>query len=289
MGSKYGSGYGYMWWIEGTRGFTARGSGGHLLAVYPARDLVMVIRADTYHDRSVSTRACMRLLDIVAKAGQGKRADAPRLVHTPLVESNKRPAHPLSAEQLDKYQCAIEMDSGRKVTVTASDDDALAIEYGYGTFRLCPDSDTRFIAEDSEDPVLFELSADGRVSKIWAEQLCYLEAAAAVKRGDLETAVTWVRQAADKFPESARAHYTLAKVLRGTGKPEEALPQVRRALEIDPEYKDAQRLLRSLHLRRFAWIIGIVAVMLGLPLVLAFVRRRQRRSKPGQSCKGAMR
>ena len=56
---------------------------------------------------------------------------------------------------------------------------------------------------------------------------------------------------------------------------------MQKALDIDPAYKDARRLLTSLQLRRFAWIIGIVAVMLGLPLVLIFVRRRQRRSKPG--------
>ena len=74
-----------MWWVEGTHGYTARGSGGHIFAVYPARDLVMVIRADTYDDRSVSTRACMRLLDIVVSAGQGELADAPRLIRVPSV------------------------------------------------------------------------------------------------------------------------------------------------------------------------------------------------------------
>ena len=280
MGSKYGSGYGYMWWIEGTQGYTARGSGGHILAVYPARDLVMVIRADTYHDRSVSTRACVRLFNLVAKADQGNRADAPRLVRVPSVERKKRPTHLLFVDQLKKYTCTIEMDSGRRVTVAASRDNALTIDYGNGTFRLRPESDTRFIAEDSEDPIIFELASDGRVSNIWAEQLCYLEAAAAVVRGDLETVVTWVRHAADKFPESERAHYTLAKVLHGTGKPNEALPHVRRVLEIDPKHKDAKRLLRSLQLRRYAWIIGSAAVLLGLPLVIVFIRRRRHGSNP---------
>jgi hypothetical protein len=269
-----------MWWIEGTHGYTARGSFGHILAVYPARDLVMVIRADTYHDRSVSTRACMRLFDLVVRAGQGNRADAPRLVRASPVERNNRPDYALSGEQITIYPCEITMDSGRKVTVTASDG-GLTIEYGNGTFRLWPESDTRFICEDSEDPVLFELGPNGRVSKIWAEQLCYLEAAAAVKRGDLEAVLTWVRRATDKFPESARAHFTLAKVLRGTGKPKEALPHVQKALEIDPAYEDAQWLLMSLRFRRFAWVGGILASMVGLALVLAFVRRRQHRSKPG--------
>lgn len=278
MGSKYGSGYGYMWWIEGTQGYTARGSGGHILAVYPARDLVMVIRADTYHDRSVSTRACMRLLDIVVSARQGERADAPRLICVPSVERNKRPAHALSAEQLASYSCEIEMDSGRKVTVAASED-GLTIQYGFGTFRLWPESDSRFIAEDSEDPVLFERGPNGRISNIWAEQLCYLEAAAAVKRGDLETAAAWVRQAVDKFPDSSRAHYSLAQILNGTGKPSEALIHVRRALEINPRKRGASQLLIRLQLRRFAWLIGIVALILGWLLVL-IVFRRLNRFKP---------
>ena len=275
MGSKYGSGYGYMWWIEGTQGYTARGSGGHILAVYPARDLVMVIRADTYHDRSVSTRACMRLFDMVAKSGQGVRADAPRLVQVPSVETNKKPSHTLSVKQLASYACEIEMESGRKVTVTASDD-ALTIEYGHGTFRLWPESESRFVAEDSEDPVLFEFGADGRVSEIWAEQLCYLEAASAVRRGDLETVVTWVSHAVDKFPESSRAHFNLAQVLNGTGKPSEALTHVQKALEIDPRNRRASQLLMSLQLRRFAWLIGIVVLIVGWQLFLIFLRRLHR-------------
>ena len=284
-GSKYGSGYGYMWWIEGMQGYSARGSGGHMLAVYPARDLVMVIRADTYHDRSVSTRACVRLFDRVAKAGQDKRADAPRLVRAPSIEGNKRPSHTLSAKQLASYACEIEMDSGRKVTVNASDDE-LTIEYGYGTFRLWPESHTRFIAEDSEDPVLFELAADGRVSKIWAEQLCYLEAAAAVRQGNLEAAVTWVRQAVDKFPKSSRAHYNLARVLHGTDEPSEALAHVRKALDIDPRNRGASELLIRLQLRRFAWMIGILALLLGWQLILILFRRLDR-FKPATAARAA--
>ena len=216
----------------------------------------------------------MMLFDMVAKAGQGDRADAPRLVPVPSVE-RRRPVRKLSGKQLASYACETEMDSGRKVTVSASDD-ALTIEYGYGTFRLWPESDTRFIAEDTEDPVLFELGDDGRVSKIWAEQLCYLEAAAAVKQGDLETAATWVMHAVDKFPESSRAHYNLAQVLNGTGKPSEALTEVRKALEIDPGSRNAHQLLISLQLRRYAWIIAIVTLIFGWQLVLIFLRRLHR-------------
>ena len=270
MGSKYGSGYGYMWWIEET-GFTARGSGGHILAVYPDQDLVMVLRADTYHDKSVPARAAMRLFDMVAEAGRGTPVDTPRLVRAPTTE--KAPAYTLSVEQLNAYPTVLEMPSSRKVTVSFLDD-MLAIDYGYGTFHLQPESDTRFIAEDSRDPVLFELDGDGRVTEVWAEQLCYLEAAAAVERDDIEAAVTWVRHAVDKFPESSRAHFNLARALHGTGKSSEALLHVQEALELDSRNRGASRLLTQLRLRQ-AGRIGLVLI-LGLPLTLLAVRRLYR-------------
>ena len=78
MGDNYGTGYGFMWWIEGTQGFTARGTGGHILAVYPALDLVMVIRADTFHGRSVPTRAAMKLFGMVANSAVGQPVTTPQ-------------------------------------------------------------------------------------------------------------------------------------------------------------------------------------------------------------------
>jgi hypothetical protein len=174
------------------------------------------------------------------------------------------------------------MESGRKVVV-ASSDDVLIIDYGYGAFRLWPETDTRFIAEDSEDSVLFEFGEDGGVNKIWAEQLCYLEAASAAKRDDLASTLTWVSHAVEKFPESPRAHINLAKVLHGTGKPGEAMPHVRTALEMDPTNKAALGLLFRLRLRRFGWIIGVVVVVLGLLLTARFVRRKKSRTRHSHS------
>ncbi len=79
----------------------------------------------------------MLLFDKIASAGQGERADAPRLIRVPTVERNKRPAHALPAKQLASYQCEIEMDSGRTVTVVASEV-ALTMQNGFGAFRLWP-------------------------------------------------------------------------------------------------------------------------------------------------------
>jgi CubicO group peptidase (beta-lactamase class C family) len=58
-------GYGYLWWVAvdgqhfdgvervpfGT--FTARGAGGHVLAVVPDLDLVVVHRVDTFEDNDI--------------------------------------------------------------------------------------------------------------------------------------------------------------------------------------------------------------------------------------------
>ena len=274
MGPKYGSGYGYMWWIEGMDGFTARGSGGHILAVYPDRDLVMVIRADTFHEQSVPVRACMRLIDMVSDAGRGERVSAPRLVPMDSAEDSV-PGYTLPTNLLSGYPFEIKMESGRIVTISRVDD-GLAIDYGFGTFRLLPESDTRFMVEDRYDPVLFERDGTGRVSRIWMEQLCYLEAGAAVKRGELDDVVTWLRHAVEKFPESARARFNLARALSATGKRPEALSQVKRALDMDPDITGASWLYVKLQLRRFAWMIGFLVLMIAGLSAFGLVRRHRK-------------
>ena len=249
MGDSYGTGYGYMWWVEGAQGYSARGTGGHILGVYPALDLVMVIRADTYHGKSVPTRAAMRLFDMVTQAVKSRPTATARLVRAARAESDRGPADVLPAVQLRRYTGEFTLESGRTVTV-ATAGSVLTLEYGAGTFPLVPVSDTRFIAEDSEDPVVFDLGAGGLAARVWTEALCYLEATDAAKRGDLETATTWVRHAVDRFPESSRAHVTLARLLDGTGRPAEALTQVRQALELDPGNTEAASLRLRLQLRR---------------------------------------
>ena len=275
MGSNYGPGYGYMWWIEESRGFTARGSGGHILAVHPDRDLVMVIRADTYHDRSVSTRACMRLLATVADAGHGERATAPRLIPMHSHGARLEPPSVSPDRELSQFVCRKKMESGRSIAVTMAND-VLSLDSGEGVFRLHSQGDARFTAEDSADPVLFEFGDDGQVSNVWTEQLCYLEAAAASKRGDFDSVLSWVNHAAEKFPDSSRAHLNLARALHGLGQSDAALPHLHRALEIDPTNRHAQALLRNLNIRRLAWIPALAVIGVG---ALLFVRRSRKKRR----------
>jgi len=260
LGEEYGTGYGYMWWVDGSQGFSARGYGGHVLAVYPELDLVMVIRADTYHDRFVSNRAIARLFELVMRAGGGERSGAPRLVPLPPSQPRMAPAVALSPEQLARYTGELTVDSGRTVAIGSSDG-MLTIDYGLGLYRLLPESETRFHMEDAEDPVLFDLDADGRVIGVWTEQLAYLEAAEAVRKNAPEIAVARVAAVAEKFPESARVHYNLARALSGIGKPDEAMDHLLVALTIDPDYRTASSLLRRLQFGQYAWLIGTMGIL----------------------------
>jgi CubicO group peptidase (beta-lactamase class C family) len=278
VGEEYGTGYGYMWWIEGTRGFTARGYGGHVLAVYPGLDLVMVIRADTFNDRYVSNRAIARLFDMVIRAGGGERSEAPRLYPLPTNPARVVPTVALSSEQLARYTFEMILESGRTVRVAPSGG-VLTIDYGLGHYRLLPESETRLRMEDAEHPVVFELDAGGRLIDVWTEQLAYLEAAAAARRGEPEVAVAWVTGAAEKFPESARAHYNLARALSGIGETGDAMEHLRLALDIDPDYRAASHFMRSLQFRRYAWLVGLTGVFLVVVVWVARLRRNGARRR----------
>jgi CubicO group peptidase (beta-lactamase class C family) len=61
-------GYGYMWWVD-KNWYSARGAGGHYIAVAPAMNLVVVHRVDTFENHSVSGRDFTRLLNMIVEAG----------------------------------------------------------------------------------------------------------------------------------------------------------------------------------------------------------------------------
>lgn len=274
LGEEYGTGYGYMWWVDGTRGFSARGYGGHVLAVYPGMDLVMVVRADTWHDRFVSDRAIARLFERVIRAGGGERSEAPRLVPLSPSPSDDAPTVEVSPGQLARYTGEVTLESGRTAEI-ASSDGVPTLDYGFGLYRLLPEGATRFRMEDVGDPVEFDLDADGRVVDVWTEQLAYLEAGAAVQRNDPRAAVARVAEAAERFPGSATLHYNVALGLGGIGRPDEAMEHLRTALDLDPDYRAASMLLWRLRLRRYAWLIGVLGVLV-VTLVAVRVRRKRR-------------
>lgn len=272
VAEEYGSGYGLMWWVDGERGFSARGYGGHVMAVYPHRDLVLVVRADTYHERFLSNRAIDRLFERVLQAGGRERSTDPRLVPLRQDPAGGAGIPELSPEQLARSIGEVELQSGRKVEIGAFEG-GLTVNLGSGAFRLMPEDGTRFRMEDTQDPVILDLDESGRVVRVWAEQLAYLEAADAVKVGRPEEAVAAVVAAAERFPESARLQYNVARGLIGTGRSDEALEYLAAALRIDPGYSHAKALRRRVLARRYGWILGVSVLALVLWVGVRWMRR----------------
>jgi CubicO group peptidase (beta-lactamase class C family) len=272
LGPEYGTGYGYMWWVEGTRGFAARGLGGHVLAVYPADDLVMVIRADTYHDRFVSNRVIARLFDRIRDAREGAPVPDPRLKPLSSGSRYERPMEATSSENLARYVGEVRLEGGGMVKVELSDG-WLTLDYGRGAFRLLPMAEGRFLTEDSRDPVVFELSTDGGLHRVLTEPVIYMEAANAIQRGDVDRAVEWVATAVETFPESPDAHYNLARALAGTGDRSGAFAHLESALDLDPGHREAAALLTRLRTRRYAPPAAILLV--GGLLLALWIRRRR--------------
>jgi len=278
LGPEYGTGYGYMWWVNGSEGFSARGYGGHVLAVYPDEDLVIVVRADTYHDRFLSNRAVGILLDRIRAAKVRERVHSPRLESLSGPGPGVEEAERLPDEELARYAGEFDLAGGGSVVVAASRGH-LTLDYGRGVFGLVPVGSGRFITEDTRDAVVFALASDGRTMQVLSEPILYLEAAAAAGRGDVDGAVGWVKKAVETFPESPDVRFNLARALMGSGDRTAAAAQLDTALSLDPNHPNALRLRNSLGLRRV--VPGAVGVLL-LVLVLSWRLRRSRRMKGRQ-------
>ncbi|WP_298899659.1 serine hydrolase [uncultured Psychroserpens sp.] len=61
------SGYGYMWWIQDKpyKMIIAKGVGGHSIDIIPDKDLVIVIRTNTYKREGISQEQKKRLLELI--------------------------------------------------------------------------------------------------------------------------------------------------------------------------------------------------------------------------------
>lgn len=265
LGEEYGTGYGYMWWVDGDEGFSARGYGGHVLAVYPKLDLVMVVRADTYHDHFLTNRAISRLFRRVLLAGGRQKAATPRLV--PMASPPDSESVVLPAQRVEQYMGKVDIGGGH-VVVVGSYEGRLTIDWGRGPYELVPEGGARFRVEDSGDPVLFDVDDDGRVRGVWSEQLAYLKASDAIRAGRADAAADEMVAAAERLPESATLQYNLARGLAGTGRAGDAIGHLRNALRLDPDYREASGLLRRLLVQRYAWPIGILVVLCSMGVYL---------------------
>ena len=148
---------------------------------------------------------------------------------------------------------------GRELAI-ASSPQGLTIDYGFGLYYLRPLSETHFVSEDTRDTFIIERDQEGHIIQVWAEHLCFLEATAAARDGRMEAALSWLKQAVARFPQSARAHVNLSQVLLAIGDQSEARKSVKRALEIDPQHRRANVLQRQFYMKRIGRTIGIGAI-----------------------------
>ncbi len=148
-----GGGYGYLWWLQvlddSIPMYTARGWGGHVVAVVPGYKLVVVERHDTFNGRGgpAEAESCVRM---VIDARISEPISKPRLI--PLeVESRQRHFIDMSEASLKKYEQTFFM-NGRTRTIR------------YGKYGLVFDdwyvlhaiSDTQFFIEDFDKYAYFK-------------------------------------------------------------------------------------------------------------------------------------
>jgi CubicO group peptidase (beta-lactamase class C family) len=161
-------GYAYLWWIEGPTtmpGFyTARGSGGHIIGVSPKEKFVFVHRVDTYNRKRVEYAQGFKLAKMVLEAKTGEPKEEPELI---LLKSASKPIEfvRLSTEDLARYVGMYPADND--TVQVKMYDDGLLIELATGLkFRLFPVSTKKFLMEDREDYVEFELDEKGKPAKL---------------------------------------------------------------------------------------------------------------------------
>lgn len=183
-----GHGYGYMWWVnvdetDGKHGmYAALGYGGHMIAVLPDQDLVVVNRTNTYLGEEAGRDDLMRLVDAIVEARESSPKPDPMLV--PL-EAPKDTVEIDTTVRLDSYAASFDLEKeeifaesipyvmgdiiGHRVRLEPRGDRMLMTDDLGQRFFLIPRSKTVFLIEDMEVPVVFELDEEGRPVRIALE------------------------------------------------------------------------------------------------------------------------
>jgi hypothetical protein len=263
-----GNSYGYMWWVD-EAGYYARGYGGHVVAVYPRERVVVVVRADTYHDRFLSNRSLRILLDRIREARVSEPVRSPELM--PLEVDSSPEATPGDESMWRPFLGEISLTHSGVTVRVAEIEGVPVLEYGSGRFDLKPISAGRFIAVDSRDTVTVHLTSDGRIQSILSEPILYIEAAAAARKGEVDEAVEWVALAVSEFPNSPGPRVNMARALMGIGDRAGARAQLDTASMLDSSHPDVARMRRTL---RPGWYFPVAAVIALLVIAVIVWNRR---------------
>jgi len=184
-----GHGYGFLWWVNEDRAdrkcgmYMALGYGGHMIAVLPGERLVVVNRPNTYIGDRTPMTDIYRLIDAVLEAKVSERKENPALV--PLEAEEDRYSRMISRTvPLEKYTALfnLEREEMFRKTVPYVIGDIIGesvrfeVEGGNGRLLMRDSlgqryyvislSRERFLIEDMEIPVIFELDEEGRPEKI---------------------------------------------------------------------------------------------------------------------------
>ena len=189
-GSHISDGYGYMWWVcnsgsfKGGSMYSARGTCGHSIRVLPTENIVYVHRVNTYGWEKVSRHVNpvdqVKLLNMILDAKTSGSKSNPVMIPLPQVPKRTDIIN-LNPSVLDKYVKEYEGEN-LKIRVKKIEGNLL-IDYKKGKFRLLPLSKSRFIMEDVETPIFFELDNKGNPlsvtlefksgQKFYGKSVCY--------------------------------------------------------------------------------------------------------------------
>ncbi len=180
-----GFGYGFMWWVSVDEAdqkfgmYAALGYGGHMIAVLPEQDLVIVNRANTYLGEAVSRDDLMRLVDAVLTAKVSSPKAEPELV--PLRVDTKEVERD-SKVRVEGYLGSFELEDeeifaesipyvigdmiGHRVRIETEGSRLIMTDNLGQRFILVPRSETEFFIEDMEIPIVFEIGDEGRPVEI---------------------------------------------------------------------------------------------------------------------------
>ncbi|MBU1311564.1 MAG: serine hydrolase [Gammaproteobacteria bacterium] len=269
MGAKYPAGYGLSWWVDSHDSYSARGAGGHVLAVYPQQDLVIVLRVNSYIDQSVPQSAIKNLLSRLESAMQGPVDTNPELAPA---EPDVASEQPLPA-RYHLAEASISLPNGQVVTLKQRQG-RLFINYGRGDFESFYVNDDQFVIADLNEPLQLELDSAGTLTDILTPRVFYLRAAEAAKAGDLTQAQMWVQRVIDMMPNSSIAYTNLAKVLLAQQLNQDASKNLDIALQLDPDNKQAENLKQSLLIKQ--WLLPSLFIVTIFVLFWFAIKRRSR-------------
>ncbi len=181
-------GYSYLWWVivdETDRKFgmyAARGYGGHMIAVLPEENLVIVNRANTYLGESTESNDLHQLIDAILDAKVSPPKVKPHLA--PLkIQPSKVVTEPDVSISLGDYAEFFQFDNeeifvstipyiigdmiGQSVRIEVDRHRLLMIDNLGQKFFLIPNnSPTEFRIEDMEIAVIFEMDDQARPVRI---------------------------------------------------------------------------------------------------------------------------